>query len=448
MAETEERFPDDSEVRPGRAAPLRRASETADDANGSADRWWGSVPGPAGVAEVIMHDREVHVVVDYADPDVVLMVEADLDAGLGGLRGGSLRDAVPQLSELGRVAVLGDDLDELPLSRGAVGVGRLERGSLLLRLPSPFGAERAADVELLAGAEHLIEASDDVAELLADPSTRAEVIALAELALDRLPVTPMTRALAELVARLRGMGGGPRYAQGGGGFNRTRSIRPSGPAPEFAMALPAMASAGEYAAAFADFESEALEASGGLALDAARGRRTVPTIEVDPDLDAEVVTAEWHDPHHLAVVVRLVGAKPAPGRAGDAPMWLRVFAAGRQSVLLALAPFEINRFATASATALVPEPGAPDLLLVDVSVAAADGWLPTSIREVRRATRLGRSAARATRAGSMVGGQGGTQQWERCADAWLDARDRLRASAAMVAAKRPQRPFLTDQLPT
>jgi len=439
----EDRFVDDFQQRPGVAALLRRA---ADDADGSSNRWWGAVPGPAGVAEVGLHDHDVRVVVDYADPDVVVTVEADLEGAWGALRGGSFRDAVPPLSDLGRAAVLGDDLKELLLSTGARGVGRLERGSLLVRLPATLRAAATADAELEVGAEHLVEAGDEVDELLADPRTRAEVVALIELALDRLPVSPLARALAELVARLRGMGGRPRYAQAGGGFNRTRAMRPPQAATEFAMATPA--SAAGYGADFSKLEADAIELLTDLAFEAELGRRTVPTVELDPDLEGEVLSTAWDDRHHLSVVVRLAGAPPVPGHTGDAPMWLRVFSAGPRPVLLALAPFVMNRFATASATALVVEVATPDRLLVDVSVSVADGWLPASIREVRRATRLGRSAARATRTGSVVGGLGGGQQWERCAEAWLDAGDRLRASAAMVAVKRPQPPFLTDLLPT
>lgn len=423
----------------------------------------GRLPGPAGLATVLLLDGAAELAVDVVEHDALVWLRLDAPTSpdavrlarflLGPLAAGRLvgslgasgpiwdratdegdldrwgqRDGLG-LGSIGRLAVALAELGDPHLDERAVAIGLVEAGLLALEV-GPEPAPRPSGLDLVRAGVARWEALGPGARIEGDPALLARVVELGDAATAAVAAdVELADALAELVADLARLLGDPPVAAAGGARHRLRPPEPQEPVVLEVRSLPTAPAAAPAAKASLDRAAAA---------DRAAPPEVAIEVAFSADLGARLIGVE-HDGHHLRVHLG--------GVDDDAPEpWLRVFAAGARPTPVALAPFPESGRPWRTAVALVP-PGLPgSQLLVDVTTSPAEPWMAPSARALARATHLGAAAARAGRLADLDA----QERWDACAEAWDDLGDEPRADAARAFAdvRDPVAlgPLLVDQL--
>lgn len=414
----------------------------------SVDGW---MPGPAGVARLELLDATAELLVDVAEPDLLAVLRlADvhdprarrLARLLLGPRAAdelarSRRHRRNQPTVLWR---RGDDANVRPIRRGSApgGLGLIGRLGLALGEVATAGlAERAVAVGLIEVA-----------------------VAVQDLAVDLDPSPPALALLRAGVARWAALGPASfddldpstRHALGRHvGRWRKRAYAIDSPlaaslAPLLAQLDDLRDAGGVHAAGGA---APDLFAPGGVSADeilgdpsAVSALRAMPSAAVSVRTSSPVPSSTRQDVAVLldgplsAAGARVIGAERAghhltvhlAGLPVNGPEpWVRVFAGGPRTTLVALAPVAPTDRPWRSAVALIGPAIATGDLLVDATVSPKGPWLGPSSHAVAVAAHLGAEAARAGRRGQHhLAAQG----WQATAAAWAALGDDRRAGLA------------------
>ena len=442
------------------------ARRDASDGTIAIDGWQ---PGPAGVASLGLLGGDATLVVDVAEPDLLVSLHLP-DPGAPGvvrmvdaLLGVGVIELLQRLPD-GEATVVWRKADRrLPYAQGQGGLGLIGRLALGLGEVSSTGrSETAVAVGLVeAGIAAVLLAG----EITPDPSGLALVRAgvdrwtqLPSDAFDLVGAAPLARLVAE----------GARWSAAVADRDSLLAAslrrllvplqgRSEGPAP-----APAPAPASARLRTASKKAERAEDVARGLSFDASRsmaapqadaalagptGRRHDVAVLLDAASSSESASSEIRviaaerDAHHLTVHI---------GGADDAgALWLRVLedpggAGCSRPTLLALAPFSGADRPWRSAVALVPpHVGAPVPLLVDVTANPATPWRSSPTRATAHAAVLGALASRAGRQRRADT----PARWAACAQAWESiGDDRRRALAEGYANGSSAAPLLIDEL--
>ena len=447
------------------------ARRDASDGTIGIDGWQ---PGPAGVAALELLGGEATLLVDVAEPDLLVslrlgdpgapgvarVVDALLGVGVMELLS-HLPDAEPTvvwrkadrripyvqgqggLGLIGRLAIGLAEVSSVGRSDAAIAVGLVEAGFAAMLLageitPSPTGLALVR-----VGVDRWTQLPSDAFDRVGDAAL-ARLVAEGErwsaAVADRHAL--LSASLRRLLTPLQGRSSGPVASAGG-------AVSPAAPAAARLRAAPKKAEQAEQAVDVAlDLSMDASRAMAAPLADAVfavpTGRRHDVAVLVDAALSASseirVIAAE-RDGHHLTV--HIGGADHAGA------LWLRVLEGRRPAghgwpTLLALAPFSGSDRPWRSAVALIPPAiGAPEPLLVDVTANPPAPWCSSPTRATAHATALGALASRAGRQRRVDT----PARWAACAQAWESiGDDRRRALAEGYVNGASAAPLLIDEL--
>lgn len=448
------------------------ARRDASDGTIAIDGWQ---PGPAGVASLGLLGGDATLVVDVAEPDLLVSLHLS-DPGAPGvvrivdaLLGVGVIELLQQLPDGEATVVWRKAGRRLPYAQGQGGLGLI--GRLALGLGEVSSAGRSETAVAVGLVEAGIAAVLLAGEITPDPSGLALVRAgvdrwtqLPSDAFDLVGAAPLARLVAEgarwsaavadrdsllaaslrrLLVPLQGRSEGPAASAGG-----------AAPASARPRTASKKAERAEDVARGLSFDASRSTAApqADAALAGPTGRRHDVAVLLDAaaassassarsaSSEIRVIAAE-RDAHHLTVHI---------GGADDAgALWLRVLedpggAGGGRPTLLALAPFSRADRPWRSAVALVPpHVGAPVPLLVDVTANPATPWRSSPTRATARAALLGALASRTGRQRRADT----PARWTDCAQAWESiGDDRRRALAEGYANGSLAAPLLIDEL--
>lgn len=411
----------------------------------------GWMPGPAGVARVELLDATAELLLDVAEPDLLVALRL-ADARdprarrlarvlLGPRAAEELARSRPHRSDESVVLWRrDDDANVRPIRRGSApgGLGLIGRLGLALgEVAMPALAERAAAVGL-------VEAAVAVQDLAVDLDPHPPAVELLRAGVDRWAALPAA-SFDGLDPSIRGVLG----RRVGRWQKQTRAIDPrlAGSLAPLLEQLDDVRDEGAVHAGGAPSDPFARGTMAGadevlgdtFAVSAARSTLAAPG---PVPASSPMGSSARHDVAVLldgplaAAGVRVIGVERAAhhltvhlgGLPDDGPEpWVRVFAAGPRPTLVALAPVARTDRPWRSAVALIG-PGIPTSdVLVDVTISPKEPWLGPSSRAVTVAAHLGAEAARAGRRGhDHLAAQG----WQAAADAWEALGDDRRAALA------------------